>query len=346
MESITLYYKEGSSDKIYQASLEAKDGGYAVTFAYGRRGSTLNTGTKTPLPVSLKQAQRVFAKLVRDKQAKGYTIGESGTPYQHTEKESSGIQCQLLNPIEETEIPRYLNDPAFCLQEKFDGRRMLIRKQGVVIEAINRKGIIVGVPLRLVQEIARFKGDVLLDGECIGDRYVVFDVLQFMDTDVHPLPYRKRLSLLEQIVGFREIQIVETAIGSASKASRLVCLHKEGKEGIVFKKLDAPYSAGRPASGGDQLKYKFYATASFLVDRIHPEKRSVSLKLLNGTNPVSVGNVTIPPNKQIPDEGSIVEVRYLYAYRNGSIYQPVFLHERNDIPADACQHNQLKFKAA
>ena len=45
MESITLYFREGSSDKVYSASIDPKDGGHVVNFAYGRRGSTLNTGT-------------------------------------------------------------------------------------------------------------------------------------------------------------------------------------------------------------------------------------------------------------------------------------------------------------
>ncbi|MEO6848018.1 MAG: WGR domain-containing protein, partial [Chthoniobacterales bacterium] len=112
MESITLYYKEGASDKIYQANLEAKDDGFIVTFAYGRRGSTLNTGAKTSNPVPYESAKKIFDKLIKDKTAKGYTPGEDGTPYQHTDKadEASGVHCQLLNPIEETHIPRYLND--------------------------------------------------------------------------------------------------------------------------------------------------------------------------------------------------------------------------------------------
>jgi hypothetical protein len=50
-ESTTLYYCEGSSDKIYQASIEPKEDAFVVTFAFGRRGSTLNTGTKTQAPV-------------------------------------------------------------------------------------------------------------------------------------------------------------------------------------------------------------------------------------------------------------------------------------------------------
>ncbi len=39
MEQITLYFKQGGSDKIYQAAIEQRDGGCVVTFAYGRRGT-------------------------------------------------------------------------------------------------------------------------------------------------------------------------------------------------------------------------------------------------------------------------------------------------------------------
>ena len=44
-EHITLYYREGASDKVYQASLQPQNGGFVVHFAYGRRGSALATGS-------------------------------------------------------------------------------------------------------------------------------------------------------------------------------------------------------------------------------------------------------------------------------------------------------------
>jgi bifunctional non-homologous end joining protein LigD len=41
----------------------------------------------------------------------------------------------------------------------------------------------------------------------------------------------------------------------------------------------------------------------------------------------------------------VVEVRFLYAHReSGSIYQPVYLGPREDIPAEDCTTDQLKFK--
>jgi predicted DNA-binding WGR domain protein len=103
MKSTTLYFREGGSDKVYTAAIKPKDDGYVVTFAYGRRGNTLTTGTKTDVPVPLETATRLFDKLIASKVAKGYSPGEDGTPYQQTGSEGrdSGIRCQLLNPIEE-----------------------------------------------------------------------------------------------------------------------------------------------------------------------------------------------------------------------------------------------------
>ena len=71
------------------------------------------------------------------------------------------------------------------------------------------------------------------------------------------------------------------------------------REGVVFKDMDAPFSAGRPNSGGSQLKFKFVETASFVVTGVNG-KRSVTLALYDGDRLVPAGNVTIPPNLAIP----------------------------------------------
>src|SRR5436309_11356185 len=103
MEQITLYFRQGSSDKVYQASIEQQNGGHVVNYAFGRRGTTLATGTKTQTPIGYEAAKRIFDKLIAEKTAKGYTPGANGTPYRQTNNESrsAGIRCQLLNPITE-----------------------------------------------------------------------------------------------------------------------------------------------------------------------------------------------------------------------------------------------------
>ena len=122
-------------------------------------------------------------------------------------------------------------------------------------------------------------------------------------------------------------------------------LKAEGREGVVFKNITAPYTPGRPASGGTQLKHKFCETASFVVGKVNA-KRSVSLLLNNDSGLVDAGNVTIPPNHDIPQSGDVVECRYLYAFKeSGCIFQPVYLGTRDDITADECVVSQLKFKS-
>src|SRR5689334_4902852 len=121
-DRVTLYYREGSSDKIYQASIEPAGERFVVNFAYGRRGTTLQTGTKTNVPVEYENAKRTFDKLVKEKLSKGYTAGEAGTPYQHSEEQVSGVLPQLLNPIEQAEVNRLMKDSGYCAQEKFDGK--------------------------------------------------------------------------------------------------------------------------------------------------------------------------------------------------------------------------------
>ena len=350
METITLYFRQGSSDKIYQAAIEAAGRGYTVNFAYGRRGSTLTTGTKTQTPVSHAEAKVIFDKLVKEKTAKGYTPGADGTPYQQTEKaeQATGIHCQLLNPIEEHDVEKLIEDPAYWMQEKWDGRRLLIRKQDGKVTGINKLGLAVALPEPLVLDANHCDMDFILDGEAIGDMLCVFDVLLIGDEEIGGCRYTERLlRLMNLLASFQHpaIHIVETHFTAAQKKDAFERLKAAKAEGVVFKHTDAPYIADRPASGGPQLKYKFCATASFIVGKMNA-KRSVTLQLLDGKSPVGAGNVTIPPNHEIPEPGQIVECRYLYAFKeSGCIYQPVYLGGRDDIRPDECTTAQLKYKA-
>ena len=144
MESVTLYYREGSSDKVYQASLEPQKEGWTVNFAYGRRGATLTSGTKTQQPVSLESATRIYQKLIQEKKSKGYSPGEDGTPYRGSSATDTGVRPQLLNAASATELSQLMVDDTFLLQEKLDGRRLLIRRLGDEVIGINRKGLSCG----------------------------------------------------------------------------------------------------------------------------------------------------------------------------------------------------------
>ncbi len=74
----TLYFQEGTSDKIYEVDLcEVSKDQYLVNFRYGRRGTPLKEGTKTALPVELEAAKIIYDKLVASKTKKGYLSSTS-----------------------------------------------------------------------------------------------------------------------------------------------------------------------------------------------------------------------------------------------------------------------------
>lgn len=346
LPNTTLYYREGSSDKVYQCEIKAAGERFVVNFCYGRRGSQLNTGTKTNVPVNYEAAQRIFNKLVKEKRAKGYTEGEPGTPYQ-SDQTTSGIIPQLLNGISESQVLDLMADDAWCAQEKYDGRHLLTQKQGQNIIGINKRGNIIGLPLPVFEVVRSFDLDVIIDGECIGDKFHAFDLLELDGVDIRSWPYRERLAALMNLlfsVQQTTIKLVETAFTTEQKLEVLKRLRADNREGIVFKRLDAPYTSGRPNSGGTQLKHKFVATLSALVAKLN-KQRSIQISLLGKNGWQRAGNVTIPANHSLPGVGEVVEVRYLYAYPQSDVLcQPVYLGKRDDVAADECTVHQLKYK--
>lgn len=348
-KKISLYFSEGSSDKEYHAQIVARGDGYIVEFAYGRRGSTLTTGTKTADPVPLEKAVKVFEKLIAEKKAKGYTENTSGAVYAGSDKAGavSGVLPQLLNPIDEVDVDAYLRDDRYALQEKMDGKRIMLRKADGVIDAINRKGLVVSHPRAWGDALAAHRSQsLILDGEGVGDRFFAFDVLCVDGVDATRLPFSKRLDMLyalsREIVD-PSIQFVPAYLDQSEKRRVLASLRALNAEGVVFKDVNAPYTAGRPNSGGPQLKLKFVEESTCIVLRRNGDKRSVALGMRDDAGSVvEVGSVTIPPNFDVPAAGALVEVRYLYKFAAGMLFQPVYRGERDDLDVSAASLAQVK----
>lgn len=68
-----LFFHEGKSDKVYEIDLcEINPDAFIVNFRYGRRGSALKEGSKTPEFVSREKAESIFDQLEKEKRNKGY----------------------------------------------------------------------------------------------------------------------------------------------------------------------------------------------------------------------------------------------------------------------------------
>jgi len=344
--AVALYYREGSSDKQYVVRIEESGNGlYLVNFAYGRRGSTLTTGTKTASPVPLAKARSIAEKLVSEKEAKGYTRGEDGQRFAGTEREGevSPYLPQLLNPVDSDEAFVLVADGRFACQEKIDGRRLILERRGSVVRAVNRRGLFVGCPEHWGEGVCF---DMVLDGEGVGATYFAFDVLEIDGRDLRMRPFGERYAALVELLATnrpRGIELVEATTQAAEKRAWIERFRLEHREGAVFKDVTAPYTPGRPASGGSQRKLKFTESGTFIVSSVSDSKRSVSVAAFNEAGEaVDLGNVTVPPNFDIPAVGQLAEVRFLYRYDQGALFQPVYLGVRDDLTASAATLSQIR----
>jgi len=393
LETITLYFREGGSDKFYVASIKEDGGKHSVPVTWGRRGTSGQSGYKAE-GVSYEEAKKAYDKVVKEKTGKGYHEGEGMVPHAGipsgdvsldgldtawdsakrkidwkdggvakgttesvipTSKVSSGLLPQLLNEIEEEEVGKYINDNNYCAQEKHDGKRRMLRYQSGKTEGINKKGQVVGYPAvfedacRCTAELGGLK-NFIMDGEEVVEVFHAFDLLSLNGEDLRGMTYEARFHKLAMLnIQTSTISVVDTAYTTKEKRALYDRLKKEGKEGIVFKRLAGVHKVGYGHS--DMVKFKFYATASVVVMK-HNAKNSVAIGVYDHPNSIEkgfsklvpVGNVTMIGHEK-PPVGTVVEVKYLYAYKGGSLYQPAYLGIRDDTYASDCLMSKLKFKA-
>jgi len=349
-ESITLRYTAGGSDKVYQAQLESRPGGYVVHFQFGRYGGTLKAGTKTPQPVEYAEAKKLYDSLVREKQGKGYSTSAAGTPFAGSDfaPAVSGIQLQLSNPIDAHDAVALLGDPGWYVQEKMDGERRAVVIGPDETYGINKKGLRVPLPASTaaaLRALGMHAGRSILDGELIGEVLYVFDLLELYDVDLRGNPLSIRLDLLDALPRNALVRRVQTARSTEEKQTLSYGVRAASGEGVLFKRAKAAYAPGRPASGGDSLKFKYVEEATVRVERANLGKRSVvmAVRELDGAWR-EVGSVTIPQAEPMPEDGAHIEVRYLYAMPMGGLIQPVYKGVRPDQSDEDCTAGQLKLK--
>ncbi|MDB4330207.1 WGR domain-containing protein [bacterium] len=344
----SLYYKKDTSDKEYHAQVVKEGKGYVVNFQYGRRGGNLQTGTKTVEAVTLEEAVKVFSKLVKSKENKGYKENKSSankaTKFEvvtSNEDRETGLYPQLLNEVLEKDVMDYINDDNYVAQEKKDGECRMLKKTTDSL-GINKKGLSVPLPTKVASSM-KVPGTV--HGEIIGNKLFVWDLRSLNGKSIENKPYLKRLELLEGLEFGKNIEVVDTAVGKEAKLKLYKKLKKNKAEGLVFKIKNHKYQEGRPNSGGDVFKCKFYATATVRVADHTKGKRSVGLEMLEGKSVIRVGKVTVSSKHDIPPVGSYIEVKYLYAYKGGSLYQPSYKGLRPDQDDSDIKLKQLKYKA-
>src|SRR5262249_12944701 len=134
IKSIKLFFQEGSSDKVYHATIiETEPGKYTVAVEWGRRNGGLQKGNKA-VGVSLEDAEKAYDRLVREKTNKGYQaiteevkpaavappMGEGSGSKVTGRRKKTGVAAQLLTSIDEDDLEKHLRDEKMIAQQKLD----------------------------------------------------------------------------------------------------------------------------------------------------------------------------------------------------------------------------------
>ena len=365
-KEVKLFFQEGNSDKVYYARIvPAGATVYDVVVQWGRRGSTLSSGKKA-VKVSLEKAQLTLERLVKEKTHKGYEamggqvkpaevappVGEGSASKAGGIRKKVGRTAQLLNAVDSHQVEGLLSDDRVLAQQKLDGNRVLCHIEEGEVLPTNRAGQKTHVPAQVLAGLIHLPSGTVVDGEIVGQVYWLFDVLSFAGRDVTFASCMERLSILSDEVepGLSEpVRVLESAVTSSQKRGLYERLQQRSAEGIVFKRKDAPYTPGRPSSGGTQLKCKFVSAADVLL--VENAGNAYRMQVFDGGKLFDVGKVfsgTSNESRAFIDaalgrgQRLVAEVRYLYATADSQLFQPIFVRVRQDKPEKDCLRAQLK----
>jgi bifunctional non-homologous end joining protein LigD len=362
VKSIELFFQEGTSDKVYHAQIVEDGNLYTVKCQWGRRGSTLQEGSKA-VRVPLAQAQRKFDSLVREKTSKGYQqitstvqpaavappVGQgSGSKVTGT-RARVGIRAQLAESIDdEAALTKLLANDDIVAQQKLDGERVLVHI-GPELLVTNREGQQKAIDIALFAGLTYLPHGTILDGELLGREYWLFDVLQFAGDDLKTRGYLERFEVLDgeiepALTG--DMRILPLAVGRKAKQKLHDKLRAANAEGLIFKEREAPYTPGARTSA--MRKLKFLKSADVVI--VQNAGNAYLMAVYDGSNLFEVGKVfagtTNASRKALDDalargERPVCEVRYLYATDEHQLFQPVFVAPRDDKTARQCLRDQL-----
>jgi bifunctional non-homologous end joining protein LigD len=184
------------------------------------------------------------------------------------------------------------SDPGWIFERKLDGERCLAFRSGTGVRLMtrNQKEDTSTYPEITQALTAQRAGDFIIDGEIVafddgqtrfarlqqrlGVRqpgqdllaavpvsYYIFDVLWADGRDLRPLPLRERKRILRDLLTFAgPLRFTEHVDTDGEAYYRQACA--SGWEGVIAKRADAPYHAGRSR---DWLKFKCESGQEFVI---------------------------------------------------------------------------------
>lgn len=242
------------------------------------------------------------------------------------------------------------NTADLCVEQKFDGERLVVEVCDSEVTGYNRKGNITNVPVNIAASFDNkgFSGldnSWVFDGEVMADKtYVMFDLLRVRGMDISGKPQAERRELLEIInakINNPSVVVPPCVRGDTMKEFVERC-EANRAEGVMFKDRNAPYKFNKRTRYFAKLK--FVKTIDVVVMEVNRKGKDqgVSVGCYQNGKLLEVGGCKIPEHMVgCIQEGDVLELEYLYGTKANHVYQPGFLRLRTDKDAIECTMDQL-----
>lgn len=221
------------------------------------------------------------------------------------------MKLQLLTDCENPE-PLF-ESPLWAAEEKLDGDWRRVIKCGNEVYGLTREGNPVALSEEAIAIAMLSPFDFVIDGEQMPKgRFVAFDICGLFGSPVLSDNSARRDILCDIWKG----EVVRRVIGEQSKRELCEQVKEMGGEGIVFKRVDAPYIEGRTPYC---QRWKNYETEVFEVSAVNIAKCSVEVS----RHGKSYGKVPVQSLSRLPKVGDKILVKYDRVTEKGKLLRAV-----------------------
>ena len=203
------------------------------------------------------------------------------------------MSVRFVQPMAAMLVDELPTGDEWLYEAKFDGYRALALKDGSKVALLSRRGNDLTADYPAVRDaVAALKTkSALLDGEIVAFdeagrpsfqhlhhrsarpaaiRYFAFDLLQLNGTDLLREPLSSRRMLLQKMLADGDVEFSAELPGSPEDV--IQAISDVGLEGVVAKRRDSTYEAGKRS--GAWQKFKVKLRQEFVIGGFKPENRN------------------------------------------------------------------------
>lgn len=257
------------------------------------------------------------------------------------------IRPEILVEVPYESLPKFVKDDRYGFQEKFNGKRRMVVRDGDSVFSFNKEGEIRELPARMYSKILSHRlTRFVIDCELMVDETVkVFDALILDEHLLGTQPYSVRHEAVRiAFSGCKWAEVAYTATTTADKRLFAQRLEGENAEGIVIRRLDAPYKQG---DSGQHKKIKLWKTADAVVMSYErkdnfgqPTSVNIGCYDKKGQLQRISGSSLLGKDRTIKP-GDVVEIKFLYSTPTGHVVQPTILCKRDDKKPTSCTMERI-----